>query len=344
MPDQGVRVLYVDDDPGISRLVEKALQKRGFIVEQASGPEDAMARIRQGGIDAVGLDHYMPGGTGLDVLSALKGHDDPPPVVYVTSSGDTSVAVTALKEGAADYVSKDVAGDFLELLGSAIEGAIRQTRLRREKAAAEEAVREQRDRAEALLREVNHRVGNSLSLVGALIRIQANALSDPAAIAALKETQSRINAIAAVHKQLYTTEDVRTINVGAFVSSLVADLQTAMRSEGNTARTHVESDACAVPADKAIPLGVVVSELVTNAYKYAYPEGEEGEIRVFVRCLHGTATLIVEDDGVGMGKSAKPGGTGIGGQIVEAMATTLKARFELDPAHKGTRAVLEFAI
>lgn len=136
----------------------------------------------------------------------------PPPVVYVTSSGDTRVAVAALKAGAADYVPKDVAGEFLELLATAIEGAIEQARLRREKSAAEEAVREERDRAEMLLREVNHRVGNSLALVAALVRMQSAAVSDPAAVEALKETQARITAIAGIHRRLYTSDDVRFVD------------------------------------------------------------------------------------------------------------------------------------
>jgi two-component sensor histidine kinase len=342
MPAQGVRVLYVDDDPGIARLVEKSLQRRGYAVEHASGCDEALARIDRGGIDVVGLDHFMPGCTGLDLLDALRERADPPPVVYVTSSGDTSLAVTALKQGAVDYVPKDVAGDFLELLVSAIEGAIEQTRLKREKIAAENAVREQRDRAEMLLREVNHRVGNSLSLVAAMVRIQANALSDRAAITALQKTQTRINAIAAVHKQLYTSGDVRTVPIGEFLGSLVAELETAMRDEGHVHAVRTQIDSFAVPTDKAISIGIVVTELVTNAYKYAYPDGQEGEIRVFLRKEGDTATLVVEDDGVGSQGASKPAGTGVGGQIVEAMATTLKAAYEVDPKHRGTRVVLTF--
>jgi two-component sensor histidine kinase len=342
MPGQGVSVLYVDDDPGIARLVERSLQRRGFTVEHASGCDEALARIDRGGIDVVGLDHFMPGCTGLDLLDALRDRPDAPPVIYVTSSGDTRLAVTALKQGAVDYVPKDVAGDFLELLSSAIEGAIEQTRLKREKLAAEKAVREQRDRAELLLREVNHRVGNSLSLVGALVRIQANALSDPAAITALQKTQSRINAIAAVHKQLYTSGDVRTVPIGEFLGSLVAELDTAMRDEGHVHAIRVQFDSFSVPTDKAVSIGIVVTELVTNAYKYAYPEGQEGEIRVLLRKDGDMATLVVEDDGIGSSRPSKPAGTGVGGQIVESMAITLKAAYEIDPNHRGTRTVLTF--
>lgn len=140
MEGEGPRVLYIDDDPGLVRLVGRTLAARGYAVEHASDPEQGLARIRAGGIAAVALDHHMPGRTGLDVLAMIRALPDPPPVIYVTGSEDSHVAVAALKGGAADYVWKDIEGHFRELLAEALGNALEQARLRREAARAQEEV------------------------------------------------------------------------------------------------------------------------------------------------------------------------------------------------------------
>ena len=172
----------------------------------------------------------MPGQTGLDLLPAICRLPDAPPVIYVTGSEDSHVAVAALKAGAVDYVWKDIQGHFRELLGEAVDTALRQAALQRDKERAEAEVREARDRAEILLREVNHRVANSLALVAALARMQTNAVSDPAAKSALEEMQTRISAIAGIHRRLYTSADVQSVELDAYLTSLVEELQG--RDEG----------------------------------------------------------------------------------------------------------------
>jgi len=102
MTESGIRVLYVDDDPALVRLVQRALGRNGFRVEHAAGDEEALASMASKKIDVIALDHYLASGTGLDLLSRLAVITGSPPVVYVTGSTDMSVAVAALKAGAAD--------------------------------------------------------------------------------------------------------------------------------------------------------------------------------------------------------------------------------------------------
>src|SRR5450755_2657315 len=131
------RILYIDDDPGLCRLVQKDLERQSYIVEIATDGASGLARIAQGGIDVVALDHYMPNQDGLETLASIRNLAEPPPVIYVTAMQEGRVAVAALKAGAADYVAKDVQGEFLVLLQRAIEAAFGAVVLRRAKEAAE---------------------------------------------------------------------------------------------------------------------------------------------------------------------------------------------------------------
>jgi len=135
------RILYIDDDPGLCRLVQKDLERRGYVVEIATDGASGVARTAQGGIDIIALDHYMPNQDGLETLASIRNLAEPPPVIYVTAMQEGRVAVAALKAGAADYVAKDVQGEFLPLLQRAIDAALDAVMLRRAKEAAEAEMR-----------------------------------------------------------------------------------------------------------------------------------------------------------------------------------------------------------
>lgn len=343
MADTLIRVLYIDDDVALVRLVTKTLGRRGFEIVHAASVADGLAQLGGGGFDAIALDHYLSDATGLDVLPRIAATVNPtPPVVYVTGSSEMNVAVAALKAGAADFVPKTVGGDFTILLATALEQAVEKAVLRAEKEAAEQEVRQARDRAEALLAEVNHRVANSLALVSSLVSLQANAVSDPAAREALGETHARIYAISLIHRRLYTSGDVRGVELDEYLGGLLEHLQTSMRGEGHDATLVATLEPVRLPTDTAINLGVVLTEWVTNAFKYAYP-GASGDIRVTLRRLpQGKAELSVEDDGVGRVPGAPIKGTGLGTRIVKAMAQSMTAEIAYDDLTPGMAARLIF--
>ncbi|MGZ9113998.1 MAG: sensor histidine kinase [Brevundimonas sp.] len=339
-----IRLLYIDDDRGLSRLVEKELARHGFAVVCASDGDAGLEILatRAADFDVVALDHYMPGREGLDVLPEIIALKDPPPVVYVTGAQEGRIAVAALRAGAADYVIKDVSEDFTALLRNALEEAVSRRRLQREKDEAQEQVRIARDRAEAMLREVNHRVGNSLQLVSSFMSLQLRHLVDEGARAALKESQARIEAVAHVHRRLYTSDDMTTVAMDEYLEGLIDELGKSVGPGDSSPNITLRAKPMRVSTDQAVSLGVVVTELVTNAVKYAYGPGQGGEIRVVLEPdASGRALLTVEDDGPGLGDGS-PKGTGLGGKIITAMASGLRSTVEYDGAHRGVRARLAF--
>lgn len=334
------RILYIDDDAGLGRLLQKALDPRRFSVQHVETGQAGLDRLSKEPFELVALDHNLVGESGLDVLRQIRSLPSAPPVIYVTGSDDARVAVAALKAGAVDYVWKDVQGHYRELLAEAIAAALEQESLRRAKEAAEREMREARERAELLLSEVNHRVANSLSLVAALARMQAGASSSEECRLALDKMQARIVAIAALHRRLYTSTDVRAVELDTFLRSLIEELSAALNTEkGHTIELDAEP-GLKLATDKAVSLGVIMSELVTNACKYAYPTGVHGRITVSLKRHGGALHLNVEDDGIGWSGVGPAQGTGVGARIIKAMAANLQSSVVYDAAHSGTRATI----
>jgi CheY-like chemotaxis protein len=124
-------VLFIDDDEALARLVDRGLTRLGFNIVHATGGAQGLERLQQGGIDVIALDQYMPGLDGLETLERILAIPNAPPVVFVTASQDSAIAVTALKAGAADYLVKDLQGDFIPLLHVAVDSAIKQAMVRK---------------------------------------------------------------------------------------------------------------------------------------------------------------------------------------------------------------------
>ena len=344
-----VRVLYVDDDPGLCRLVRRHLERDGFSVATATDGAAGLAMAQAEQFDAIALDHYMPGRDGLDMLADLLALPHSPPVIFVTAAEEPIIAVTALKHGAFDYVVKDVQGTFMAFLATSIHQSQTQVRLQREREAALQELQESRDRLETvaaqqalLLQEVNHRVANSLQLISSLIELQARKVVDADAREALKRAAERVEAVTLVHRRLYTSNDVEFVAMDQYLDGLIAELRRAGTGADRHGQITLHAEPIRVETDKAVPIGLIVNELVTNALKYAYPNGD-GDIRVSFQKVDTAVQLAVEDDGVGYSEGAAPKGSGLGSVIVAAMARTINATVALESTAGRTRVSLRLA-
>ncbi len=348
MATEPIHLLYIDDDPGLRVLVGRFCARIGGRITTASGWTDGAAFARAGGIDAIALDHYMPGRDGLDVLPELLAAPDAPPVIYVTAAEEPQIAVDALKAGAADYVVKDTAGNFLELMASAVRQSIARRTLLHAKDEAERQARDSHARLELLasqqallLREMNHRIANSLQLITSLLGIQARKSGDATVREALLQASERVEAVAKVHGRLYNSADVTAVQMDDYLGGLLGEMERAAIETGGR-RIVLDVAPARLPTDKAVSLGLLVSELVTNALKYAYPDGPAGPVRVrFGPSPDAPGWILrVEDDGVGFSEDAGPRGTGLGTMIIGAMARNMDATVDRVTGPAGTRVAI----
>jgi len=145
-----IRILYMEDDPGLARLVQKKLERAGYVVDLSSDGEQGLAMYEAGFYDIVAIDQAMPVHDGLEVLRILASRGSLPPTIVVTGAGNERIAVEAMKLGARDYVVKDVDGGYLDLLPTVIERALQQQRLVEEKQRALKALQESEERFKIL--------------------------------------------------------------------------------------------------------------------------------------------------------------------------------------------------
>jgi two-component sensor histidine kinase len=184
--------------------------------------------------------------------------------------------------------------------------------------------------------EINHRIANSLQLLSAMVSVEARGIADPVAQAALDVTQRRIAAVASVHRQLYQAHESTSVDLRAYLESLASDLEAC--ATGRPVR--VDATAVSVRSDDATAIGIIVSELVTNAFKYAYAPGAAGIVRVMLRSLPlGGYMIEVSDRGCGRVAEAIHG-SGFGSRLIELMAARLGARASYHDAQPGTRFLL----
>lgn len=165
---------------------------------------------------------------------------------------------------------------------------------------------------------------NNLQVISSLINMQRRRVGDDAARAALLECQTRVQAIGLIHEQLYRYGDYARVPFAAYVQGLVGRLDEAF---GRPGRVGVQLDVSAapLPVDKAIPCGLILNELVTNAFKHAFPGEGRGTIRVRLDDpADGRVRLTVADDGAGMPPPVSPDSTSLGLQLVHTLVAQLQ--------------------
>jgi len=340
-------ILYIDDDDGIRRLVSRALTRKGFDVSLAASGREGVAMAADVTFDLIAVDHYMPGQDGLMTLQVLRERPDCPPIVYVTGSEESRIAVAALKSGAEDYVVKSVGEEFFELLLSSIDQLLDRAQLRRAREQAETELRLSNMRLEALLKEVNHRVANNLQMVMSFIALQSRNLEDAGAKECLRQTRERIAAIAQVNRRLYTSDDVEFVAMDEYLAALAIDLTESWSTSHARRDVRVDADGSMICTDQAVALGMIANEWISNACKYAYGADEHGEIRVTLRQAAPDAIeLAVEDDGIGLPADGAIRGTGLGTRLIEALAKTHRASLDYGVAGEGhgTRAAIRLPL
>ena len=167
--------------------------------------------------------------------------------------------------------------------------------------AAEEKIKTALQEKEVLLKEIHHRVKNNLQVVSSLLRLQSRGVQDSATRQMFKESQNRVQSMALIHEQLYRSEGLSDLDFPAYVRQLAAHLFHSYQVSLSRIRLHISVEDIPLGVDAAIPCGLIINELVSNALKHGFPEGKDGEIQIELTPTDShRVTLCVRDNGVGL--------------------------------------------
>ena len=204
--------------------------------------------------------------------------------------------------------------------------------------ASDQKLRQSLAEKEALLKEIHHRVKNNLQIVSSLLYLQEESMQDPKGLEILRESQNRVKSMALIHEQLYGTDNLAKIDFGRYLQSLTANLFSAYGVDPACLRLTIDADDISIGVEIAVPCGLIVNELVSNAIKHAFPQGTGGTIEIIIRMLNiGQMEIVVDDDGVGMAaKSAGSDSPSLGLRLVDMLTTQLDGRSSVE-TDRGTR-------
>lgn len=209
----------------------------------------------------------------------------------------------------------------------------------------EHELREAIETREAMMREIHHRVKNNLQIVTSLLNLQAKAVQGESAQRAFNDIQTRVRALALVHRYLYESEDLQSVNLAAFLKELAASLQLSYGISQDQVAIEVDADEVWDVSDRAVPLALFMTETMSNALKHAFPQGRQGVIRIVLKA--GQESMVrfsVEDNGIGLTEAqtiAQGPQASLGMSLIKAFARQVDGKLTIS-GPPGTVVSIEF--
>ena len=193
---------------------------------------------------------------------------------------------------------------------------------------------------DSLLKEIHHRVKNNLQMVSSLLSLQTKNTRSKAAIEALEEGKSRVKAMALIHQKLYQNDDLSVIEMQGYIESLINSVQSVYKKGGHNINITIDAEGVELDIDRAIPFGLILNELVSNSFKYAFPNDEDnGKIYIHLRKLSGQEGFFeYTDNGVGLPEDTEErASSSMGIRLMNRLANQLQTNLNTDRTADGVR-------
>jgi two-component sensor histidine kinase len=335
-----MNVLHLEDSDNDAEMISEALRHHGIPcrVTRVETRKAFLEAMDHGDWDMILADYALPSFDGISALKLAVGKRPGVPFIFVTGSLGEERAVAALKNGATDYIPKH----RLDRLPLAVIRAMRESKSAEAQKEADRKLKASLREKELLLQEVHHRVKNNLQIISSLLNMQSNAVDDPLLVSALQESQKRIQAMSMIHEMLYACNSLNDIDFAEYTRLLAVEVSSSQGVDPARIRLAFELEPIHLELDRAIPCGLILNELLSNALKHAFPKGRSGEIRVSLQQQGLSIRLAIEDTGVGLPEGRSPGETkSFGLRIVHILTEQLGGTLDIT-SNQGSHFVLKF--
>ncbi|MBI5679893.1 MAG: PAS domain S-box protein [Methanobacterium sp.] len=203
-------------------------------------------------------------------------------------------------------------------------------------------IKESLEEKEMLLKEVHHRVKNNLAVISSLLNLQSDYIRDKEDLELFRESQTRAKTMALIHERLYQSRDLKNIDFGEYMHTLINDLFNTYSVDPGLVKLNMSLENVMLDINTSIPLGLIVNELVSNSMKYAFPDGRKGIIKINFESGKDQYVLCVSDNGVGLPEGIDFKNTdSLGLQLVNSLTNQIEGEIELDKSH-GTEFKITF--
>ncbi|NDV42748.1 histidine kinase [Muricauda sp. 40Bstr401] len=198
---------------------------------------------------------------------------------------------------------------------------------------------------DSLLKEIHHRVKNNLQMVSSLLSLQTKNTRSKAAIEALEEGKSRVKAMALIHQKLYQNDDLSVIEMQGYIESLINSVQSVYKKGGHNISITIDAEGTELDIDRAIPFGLILNELVSNSFKYAFPENDEnGKIYIHLSKNGDQGYFEYSDNGVGLPEDTEERShSSMGIRLINRLVNQLQSKLNIDKQNEGVRFWFNFS-
>ncbi|MBS3819617.1 PAS domain S-box protein [bacterium] len=353
--DEEGTVLYyegVAEDISEQKKAEKALEKqRAYFDQLFEGAPEAISvtnskgkvlRVNEEFTHLFGFSKQEANGRYIDDLIAPhQYHDEAVDITRRVAKGEKGFYETQRrhKNGSLIDISLLVSPVMVKGKQVAVYGIYRDIT---EQKQAEKTIQDSLKEKDVMLREIHHRVKNNLQIIISLLRLQSDQVKNKDDLAMFKESQDRIRSMALIHEKLYQSEDLAQVDFSRYIQNFASYLFHTYRVDPNSIRLHTDIEKFSIDINTAIPLGLIINELLSNSLKHAFPEGGEGDIYVKLQSYKRARKLTIQDNGVGLPENVDlKGRDTLGMQLITSLVKQIKGIMEVK-RKKGTTFIIDF--